>query len=283
MQKFSKTMELIDKGIENGVFPGATVCIGNKDGIIEEKCAGYKAIYPKKENMEIDTQFDLGSITKVVATMPMFMLLLQEGKVSLYDLVGDYIPAFKSDRELRIINLLTHTSGFEPLSIIYRRCKNYNEAIRYISEAQRYFPINKEVLFSDYNFIVLNAIIETITDQEIDVLCKENIFDPLNMKDTTFDPKDKQRAAATEYISKTKSYLRGVVQEENARYFEDISGYTGLFSTLHDLSAYCQMYLNDGKLADGSTFCKEYNRMYNTQLYKRYRGGQRPWICNKGL
>lgn len=254
MGKFEKSMELLNEGVNQGVFPGAVACIGDKDGIIEEKCVGYKALYPEREKMQMDTLFDMASLTKVVATTPMVMLLLQQGKLSLYDFVGDYLEPFKDDTELRVINLLTHTSGFEPFSDLYNKCKNFEEAIKYISTTKKKFPVNRGVLYSDYNFILVKAIIEKILNEPMDKACTKYVFKPLGMKDTSFNPKDKKRAAATEFDPVTGTYLRGIVHDENARFFNGVSGHAGLFSTVHDLSLYCGMYLNAGKLSNGSVF-----------------------------
>lgn len=257
MDKYLKVLSLIDEGVKEGVFPGAVACIGDKNGIIVEKASGYKALFEKPEKMEIDTLFDLASLTKVVATTPMLMRLLQQGKISLYDFVGDYLEPFKKDNELRIINLLTHTSGFEPFSALYEKCNSFEEVISYISNTKQIFPINKGVLYSDYNFILLRAVIEKITGKPLATICKEYVFEELNMKDTFFNPINKEKAASTEYDKTSKTYLRGIVHDENARFLGGVSGHAGLFSTLHDLALYCQMYLNSGKAYDGKTFLTE--------------------------
>lgn len=254
MGKFTDSMKLLDEGINQGVFPGAVACIGDKNGIIREKCVGHKALYPECEKMEINALFDMASLTKVVASTPMVMVLLQQGKLSLYDFVGDYLEPFKDDTELRIINLLTHTSGFEPFSDLYNRCKDFEEAVKYISTTKRVFPVNNGVLYSDYNFILVKAIIEKILGEPMDTVCTKYVFEPIGMKDTSFNPKDKERAIATEFDPGTGKYLRGIVHDENARFFNGVSGHAGLFSTAHDLSLYCSMYLNEGKLSDGSIF-----------------------------
>ena len=251
--KFLKPLEMLDEGVKEGVFPGAAACIGDKDGILAEKCAGCKQLYPVPENMETDTLFDLASLTKVVATTPLLMLMLQIGKISLYDFVGDYLDPFKNDN-VRIIHLLTHTSGFEPFSALYQKCRDFDDAIVYISKTKRIFPLNQSVLYSDYNFIVLKAVIEKILGEPLDVSCEKYVFEPLDMHDTSFNPTNRQRAAATEYDKITDTYLKGIVHDENARFFGGVSGHAGLFSTLHDLSLYCRMYLNEGRTLIGDVF-----------------------------
>ena len=180
------------------------------------------------------------------------MLLMQQGKLSIYDLVSDYLDDFKYDEELRVINLLTHTSGFEPFSALYDNCSDYGEVIKYIAGTKRVFKIGEKVLYSDYNYILMKAIIEKITGESMDISCKKYLFEPLNMRDTCFNPAYSDNIASTEFAKASGKYLKGIVHDENARYFGGISGHAGLFSTLEDLSKYCSMYLNDGRLSDGS-------------------------------
>lgn len=252
--KITESMELLDKGVKEKVFPGAVACIGDKNGIIYKKKAGFRQLYPYKENMEFDTLFDLASLTKVVATTPVAMLLLEKGMLSIYDYVSDYLEDFKEDKELRIIHLLTHTSGFEPFSALYDTCSNYNEVVKYIAGTKKVYKTGEKVLYSDYNFILMKAIIEKITGRPLEELCKKYVFDVLKMNSTCFNPVKNDNIAATEFDEKSGKYLKGIVHDENARYFGGVSGHAGLFSTLEDLSKYCAMYLNDGKRYDGSVF-----------------------------
>jgi CubicO group peptidase (beta-lactamase class C family) len=251
--KLRDALELMDRGVEEGVFPGGVVSIGNREGIIAEKQVGLRQITPEKKVMQNNTLFDLASLTKVVATTPLLIRLMEMGEISLYDLVADYLPDFQKDTNLRIIHLLTHTSGFEPFSALYETCGNFDEAIRYISESKRLFDVSKDTLYSDYNFILLKAIIEKITSEPFELSCERLVFAPLKMYQTVFNPKS-DNVAATEADMKTGQVLEGVVHDENARFFGGVSGHAGLFSTARDLSNYCAMYLNEGKLDDGSVF-----------------------------
>lgn len=100
----------------------------------------------------------------------------------------------------------------------------------------------------------MKAIIEKITGRPLEELCKKYVFDVLKMNSTCFNPVKNDNIAATEFDEKSGKYLKGIVHDENARYFGGVSGHAGLFSTLEDLSKYCAMYLNDGKRYDGSVF-----------------------------
>lgn len=252
MNNIAESFELLEKAVQRKVFPGAAACIGDKNGIIYKKCTGFRQLYPDKQIMKIDTLFDMASLTKVVATTPLTMLLLQKGKLSLYDFVSDYLEEFAYDRELRVIHLLTHTSGFEPFSALYESCRNYSEAVKYISGTSRIYKLGERVVYSDYNFILMKAIIERILEEPMEVSCQKYLFQPLGMVSTCFNPEYHENIAATEYDEKSGKYLKGIVHDENARHFGGVSGHAGLFSNLEDLSKYCSIYLNKGRLKNGT-------------------------------
>lgn len=253
MINLSNAFNLIDKGADTGVFPGAAACVGNKEGIIFSKSCGYRELQ-EKEPMELDTLFDLASLTKVTATMPVIMQLTQKGMVSLFDFVYEYLPDFKEDKNLRIINLLTHTSGFEPFSLLSTKCSDFKGAIKYIAASKRIYGVSSRVLYSDYNFIVLQAIIEKVTGETFEKVCTDLVFKPLHMDSTGFNPGYSENIAATEFDTVSNKYLKGIVHDENARFFNGVSGHAGLFSNIYDLSKYCLMYLTEGKIDNGRSF-----------------------------
>lgn len=257
MLDLSNAFNLIDYGVAQGIFPGACACVGNREGIILSKRAGLRQLFEKDEPVELDTLFDLASLTKVTATMPVIMQLVQKGIISLFDFVFEYLPDFKEDKNLKIINLLTHTSGFEPFSQLSQKCSDFSGAIEYIASSKRICDISSRVLYSDYNFIVLQGIIEKVTGQAFENICTDLVFKALGMNNTCFNPRYNDNIAATEFDSVSDKYLKGIVHDENARFFNGVSGHAGLFSNIYDLSKYCRMYLNEGKIdKDRSFFSK---------------------------
>lgn len=253
MGRIDDAFILLEDGLQNGVYPGVTACVGDRYGIIKSISLGTLG---KNSNVSVnyETLFDLASLTKVVATTPIIVRMLEEGKISLYDLVSDYLEEFKGNKDLRLINLLTHTSGFEAFSDLYNKCDHMKEAIEYIAKSSRVYEIDKEVLYSDYNFILLKEIVERILNKPFEVVANEYVFEPLNMNNTKFNPKDKSNIACTEFDSISGKYLKGIVHDENARFFGGVSGHAGLFSNIKDLSKYCEMYLDFGKSYNDKMF-----------------------------
>lgn len=254
-----EAFQLLDEGVNKKIFPGAVACIGDKDCILMKKVCGNRQLYPYKEKMKIDTLFDLASLTKVVSAVPLTMRLLEKGRISLYDSVGLYLKEFKAQEELKIIHLLTHTSGFKPFFPLYKECSSFYDAIKYIANSERSFVPGEKVLYSDNNFILIKAVLEIITGEDFDVSCEKEVFAPLGMKNTCFNLPITDNTAATEKDIYSKKYLKGIVHDENARFFNGVSGHAGAFSDLYDLSKYCRMYLNDGKLQDGKVFLSSHS------------------------
>lgn len=247
IDKLNKAFELINDGVLKGDFPGAVAAVGNKNGIIKIESFGNRCLYPEKLPMSKDTLFDLASLTKVVATNTLFMIFLEKGLISVYDNVNYYLSEFKGkDKEnIAIFNLLTHTAGFVPFKHLYKLCRSYEDAISYICKLDLEYKPGTRCIYSDFSYILLGYILEKIGGTRLDVLCKKYIFEPLQMKNTSFSPKG-SNIAATEIDSATKKPFIGVCHDENGRFFGGISGHAGLFSNIEDLCKFSNMLINKG-------------------------------------
>ena len=259
---------VINQEIAQHHLPGAVVLVGRKGRIIWNKSYGLRALEPAREPMTVDTIFDLASLTKIVATATSIMILVERGKVRLTDPVSTYIPELKGEgREgITIEQLLTHRSGYAPDFDLRERWTGYNEAIkRLIKEPLRNQP-NTRFTYSDIGFITLGEVVKRVSGMPLDEFAKQNIFQPLGMRDTGFRPAATLRAriAPTEkrrgqlsYLGDTPAnlgaegdvWLRGQVHDPTAYRMNGVAGHAGLFSTAKDLAIYCQMILNGGSYA----------------------------------
>jgi CubicO group peptidase (beta-lactamase class C family) len=106
----------------------------------------------------------------------------------------------------------------------------------------------EEFRYSCLGYITLAKIVERVSGKSIDDFSRENIFAPLGMENTTYNPPDSwtKDVAATEIVD--GRLLRGTVHDPLARLMDGISGNAGLFSTADDLSIYCRMLLNGGRM-----------------------------------
>ena len=255
----------VKEAIEKKQLPGAVVLIARRGGVVWRKAYGARALVPRREEMTADTIFDLASLTKIVATATSLMILVERGKVRLNDSVSQYIPELKGEGRERVTieQLLTHRAGYAPDFDLGERWAGYDEMLaRLYREPLRNAP-GARFVYSDINFIALGEVVRRVSGQTLDEFARQNIYEPLGMRDTGFRPRAAllPRIAPTEIVRGVKSYLsgtgeqgsegervlRGEVHDPTANRMGGVAGHAGLFSTAADLAVFCQMILNGGQ------------------------------------
>lgn len=247
MGKLDYAFELIEYGISKNYFPGAAAAVGHKKGISKIEHYGNRCLIPNKLPIERDTLFDMASLTKVIATNTLFMIFLEKGLISLFDKVSQYVEYFKDEKkaDITLFNLLTHTAGLPAFGPLYRLCRDFEDAVKFISKEKLVYMPGSRVVYSDYGFILLKYILESVGQDSFDNLCRKYIFEPLDMKNTCFNPKS-SNVAATEIELESGKTLMGVCHDENGRFFNGISGHAGLFSNIEDMTKFASMLINKG-------------------------------------
>lgn len=243
--------KLILEAIEDGAFPGANYyLIADKDYY---GSLGLKSHIEKTKN-NLDTIYDMASVSKVVSTVTSIMLLLEQGKLRLYDTVSSYLPRFRH-RNITIWDLITHTSGLKADVIAAAKIRSKEELLVQIYHSDLVYETNSKIVYSDIGFMLLGFIIEQVSGMGLDEFAKKNIFEPLDMVDTCYNPVDLDRCAPTEMRDDElyHGYLRGKVHDEKGYILGGVAGHAGVFSTVKDLSNFIKMILNDG-LHNGKRF-----------------------------
>lgn len=257
---------VIEEGINEHKLPGAVVLVGRKGQIVWQRAYGARALEPVREPMSVDTIFDLASLTKVVATATSIMILVERGKVRLHDSVSVYIPELRGEGRERITieHLLTHRSGYAPDFDLREQWVGYDEAIKRLIREPLRAPAGSRFVYSDINYIALGEVVRRVSGMPLDQFALKNIFTPLGMRDTGFQPRAalRSRIAPTEKRRGQLSYLgdsaanagsdadvwlRGQVHDPTSYRMSGVAGHAGLFSTAGDLAIYCQMILNGGQ------------------------------------
>ena len=262
--RLSEIDRLVEDAIVAGQLPGAVVLVGHRDKVVYEKAFGRRAVEPAPEPMTIDTIFDfLASLTKVVATTPAVMRLVEEGRLRLTDRVSTYIPEFgrygkESDHDR---HLPTHMSGLRPDVDLADEWQGADAAIRLAVEEVPVAPPDQRMIYSDINFFLLGEVVRRISGDRLDVFARTSIFAPLGMSETMFLPPADlvARVAPTERCTPLgwpcagpdARMLRGVVHDPTARRMGGVAGHAGLFSTARDLTRYARALLAGGEL-DGA-------------------------------
>lgn len=250
---FSEIDHVIEEEIEKGNFPGAVVLVGKQDDILYWQAFGHKVIEPCEEPIGRNTVFDLASMTKPIATAASIMILRDRKAIELDDYVGAYLSAFACNgkEEVRIKHLLNHTSGLPAYMSAAKLKEQFGspcpeKVIENICGLEAVSKPGEEFRYSCLGYITLAKIAEAVSGKSIGDFSRENIFAPLGMKHTAYNPPDswKKDVAAAQIVD--RQLIRGTVHDPLAKLMGGISGNAGLFSNAYDLSIYCRMLLNEG-------------------------------------
>ena len=246
MDVIKELNNLIQGFIDDGAFPGANyvLVVGNKSYY---GSLGKKALFPNVEENDIDTLYDMASVSKVISTTTCILKLMEQGKLRLYGSVSSYLPRFKHEN-ITIFNLMTHTSGMQEGISNCTTAKSKEEVLDRLYSYDLRYEVEKKIIYSDLNYIMLGEIVEKITGKPLDVYAKEVLFDPLEMFDTGYKPVDKKRCAPTEERNDAtyRGMVRGDVHDETAYACGGVAGHAGVFSTVKDIEHFIKMILNKG-------------------------------------
>ncbi len=239
----------INATIAAGKTPGAVLWL-ERNGVAYHKAYGRRSIVPSYEPMTEDTIFDAASLTKVLATTPAVMALIERRRIALDAPVQTYIPEFAGNGKeaITIRQLLTHTSGLRPDIDTRPRWSGYATAIERACAEKPMNPPGVVFRYSDINFFVLGEVVRRVSGERLNEFVAREIYRPLKMLDTRFLPPValSARVAPTEMTD--GQMLRGTVHDPTARYMGGVAGHAGLFTTAADLARYARMLLNGGEL-----------------------------------
>jgi CubicO group peptidase (beta-lactamase class C family) len=295
---------IFNSHIDSDKIPGAVILVKKDGKIIIRKAYGYALKYDydhnlveKPEKMSVRHMFDIASLTKVIGTTTSIMLLADRGLVKVDDPVARYVESFNKleKSKITIRHLLTHSSGINEWYPMYYRVSDKEECFRLIGDLPLKYKIGEQRKYSDLGFTILGEIIEIVSGKPLDQFMNQNIFQPLGMNNTTYNPLkqgDYRKIAATspgnpyerrmvydstlgytvkgldpDSWSSWRNYLlRGETNDGNAWYANGgISGAAGLFSTAEDLQKLVDMLMNMGKTAKGQFLSEETVRTFLTK------------------
>jgi CubicO group peptidase (beta-lactamase class C family) len=253
--------QIIGEALQRKDFPGAVLLVTRKGKTVYRKAFGESQWLPEPKPMSVDMIFDLASITKPVATATSVMILVERGKIRLWDKVKEFVPDFAAyiqekgipGEDARLWHLLTHTSGLPPYTDPKEVEKKYGspcsteDLVKVIAQIPKECLPGKQFTYSCLNYITLAHIVKKVTGQTIAEFSADAIFRPLGMGRTFYNPPAQfiPMCVPTQVID--GSPLRGVVHDPLARLQGGVSGNAGLFSTADDLAVFAQMMLDGGE------------------------------------
>ena len=249
---FDQIESIVQQGIADGEMPGAVIIVADRDRVLYKLALGDRQIEPTRQPMTFDTVFDLASLTKPIATATSVMRLVQTGDLDVDAPVAKYLPEFAEHgkESITVADLLLHVGGLIPDNALGDYEHGAEEAWKRICQLKPIAARGEKFAYTDVGFITLGKLVERVSGKRLDQYAGDEIFGPLGMSDTTFNPGDelRQRAAPTE--QRDGEWMKGEVHDPRAFLLGGVAGHAGLFSTANDLVRFGQMMLGGGKTAD---------------------------------
>ena len=295
-----KISSFLQERIEANDFPSAVYLVAEKGEIVFQDALGYAVVEPELIEASLDTIYDLASLTKPLVTGLLAAKLIESGNLDLDQIVEHYLPELiefgdspdgpkyveYDCLDVLISELLIHHSGYQAWKPFYLLCANATDKRKKVLDliANKIPPrLEPEVIYSDLNFLMLAGLLEKLYGGHLDGITVEEIFHPLILTDTSFNPPKelRKRIAASEkgneYEKQTcieQGYLTGgnatvkerartnpvvtvpgsdsffridviwgEVHDGNAYFMGGVAGHAGLFSTAEEVFKVAQQFL----------------------------------------
>jgi serine-type D-Ala-D-Ala carboxypeptidase len=252
---FAVPHAIVREGIGEGAFPAALVAVTHRGRLVGMKAFGRFTYEADSPEVTTDTLFDLASVTKVVATTAMAMVLYERGLLDLETPVAGVVPEFVYDsvdarrREVSLRMLLAHCSGLPAYEKLFLKANNREGLLRLAFAMPLACDPGRCSAYSDIGFTILTVALERLADETIDRFCQREIFAPLGMRNTTFNPPQEMRSQIPPTAA-DRSFrhrvIQGEVQDENASVLGGVAGHAGVFSTAEDLAIFAHAMLEGG-------------------------------------
>ncbi|MCF7560111.1 serine hydrolase [Sabulilitoribacter multivorans] len=281
-EKLNKIDSVAQYAVNNKMTPGIQLLVAREGKVIYNKNFG-KHTYDGKEEVEFDDIYDVASLTKILATLPLLMELEEQGIVSLNDKLADILPEYKGSNKANItlLRMLTHYAKLRPWEPFYyrtldsvtkrpspkyyrsKRSEKFNiEVAKNLYLRTDYQDSIPEIIkeselletlryrYSDFPYYILKKFIEKHYDKTLEELVQDRFYQSLGANYTMYNPYHKissKKIVPTEeddYYRYQK--IHGYVHDMGAAMQNGIGGHAGVFSNANDVAKIMQMYLQKG-------------------------------------
>ncbi len=273
--------ELAQEMIVEHAAPGCQVTVLKGGSIVYDKSFGYLT-YDSLIAVHKNVIYDVASVTKVLGTLLCVMSLEEKGMINLDDSIGTHLPQYINSNKghLTLKQLLAHQSGLRSYEPMWKRTLkgDFLEPFSYYTsqdeeeDRRSYgYPIHPvmmdsirswliqsplldkkgEYRYSDLGFMILQQVVESVTNMSMERYLFENFYYPMGLHYTVFNPLEKGfeifEIAPTEFDKYYRDELVwGTVHDRNAAISGGVAGHAGLFSSSKELAILMHMVLNDG-------------------------------------
>ncbi len=257
-KRFRKPFSILTEAIGAQAFPGCSAAVTFRGELVAHKALGRFTYDSSSPVVSSSSIFDIASVTKVVATTTMAMILYERGVLDLDAPVTAIVPEFATAEfvsdaahrgQVTVRMLLAHISGLPAYEKLFLHAKTRAELLHTAFTMELVAAPGTHAEYSDIGFIILGVALERLADESLDAFCQREIFGPLAMVHTTFNPakalRDNIPPTADDRIFRHR-IIQGEVQDENASVLGGVAGHAGLFSMAGDLALFAHAMLNGG-------------------------------------
>jgi CubicO group peptidase (beta-lactamase class C family) len=307
-------------GAVGTLIPGAVFVVAMNGRVLHERAFGYAQLndfdmhrLALPRPMRVSTMFDLASVTKVMGTTMATMLLVDRGRIDVDVPVSKYLPDFRGSHldSITVRQLLQHSSGLVQWQPLYYHAANRAQTYGVIRDMPLQWGVGEARHYSDLGFMLLGYIVERVSGEPLDAFLDENLYRPLGLGSTTFNPRARgfSEFAATEpgnvyerhmvydsifgyrYRGDPTAWngwrqyvLNGEVDDGNAFYANGgVAGHAGLFSTAADLRVLLDLLNNRGSYGGRQYIRPQVVDLFLTRdKYLNYLGWQAPATLPEG-
>jgi GntR family transcriptional regulator len=240
-------VERLGEALASGFPAGATLLVSSQEQELLRLSGGYACLVEASIPTRRETRYDLASLTKVVCTVPLTLVLAQEGSWELDDPVSRWLTGFpRADLTLR--QLLTHTSGLIPHRPFFRLGLDAGQIRQAVFAEAAAAPAPGAVSYSDLNYMLLGWAISERAGQPLERLFEERVAQPLGMTESRFRPPREEREliAAAELDGDQRTspgLIWGEVHDGNAWALGGVAGHAGVFAPADDLARFARALL----------------------------------------
>lgn len=239
--------DLLDRGLENGAFPCYAAAVGCGNEIFFRRFGGARALFPNRTEITESTLFDMASLTKLIGTTMAALKLIENGRLSLNNRIGDFFENCCGKESITVFELMTHTSGIKAHFPLWLRGIDPSDALGEILCEPLGYPTGTNAVYSCMGYILLGKILEKIENEPLDKIVSRIVLNPLGMNCSRYNPPSDAICAATERDCDSEKIICGTVHDENARFLKGVAGNAGLFCNLDDCITFAKMLSTHGK------------------------------------
>lgn len=259
----------INNLVVNKEIVGLSMCVLH-DGLKTNEVYGLKSIFPEEKIAYKSTLYAVASLTKVLTVLPIICKLIDNKEITFNTKLKSILPEFKYD-DVTIYDILVHQSGLSSSVNMKDKEQSRISLMNEILKLDKSYKTGTDVVYSDIAYILLGIALERIYGNSLDKIATEEVFYPLNMYKTMYNPYNPNSCAPTEYKDASqKEVYQGVVHDWKARMMDGVAGHAGVFSIASDIGNFMKMVLNNGYYNNKQYLSEEIIDMwFKTLVYEK--------------